>query len=52
MARLTRTKLKAQQGKGVKRVKVDTAEKYLAAARQCGDRRMAGRIRRALDAQW
>lgn len=52
MARLSNTALKRKARKGCRAnfYSTDEAALYLSAARQCGDRRTAGRIRRTMGA--
>jgi len=54
MARLSNSKLRTKQAKGVRVAKTDQerAQAFLASARQCGDRRLAARLRRAIAAGW
>lgn len=54
MARLSNSKLRDKQVRGARVGKSDQerAQAFLASARQCGDRKLADRLRRAIRAGW
>lgn len=54
MARLSNSKLRTREAKGVRVAKSDKekAQAFLDSARKCGDRRTAARLRRAIQAGW